>query len=959
VAELENSARKLLRATYAQIKPKPSTRKPRRSKMAWPKHSFVANLKIMPDELSRLKRLLKLGRPAVIALDAVVNSTAVASDLDNVARFAEIDWQLLVLVAEKLAKLREDDLKQFRHTYAIIFAAYEKRRSTPDRIQGVAIRKGQTQTRLTAKMVTARSATDVELERSFASVPLTTVLEWAVENGVKATEAKKALELIPKLFAVSSAATKEDLEGWFVVSVQQARNYAGAMKRYMAVEPIGLLHLERLNFVPAGIERGELVHSVPLSPGEEVNISHKEWSHTSEEFSKIVTDFMEAYSEEGVTEKSELAQTTSSQDQHSSGFNTGVTASGGYGPVSITTAVNYNVADSASHSEQVARNHSSELTRKASARSKKEHKISFKVASAAGTEDQQVRKIKNPFADRATRIDYYQLVRKWRVDLFRYGLRLTYDLAIPEPGAGILSKIQDIEDIKAALQMGFGDPTVPKTSPAWFDLTPSAITREDYIAGKYGEIPDPPPEPEIEIPVIRYIEVTSNDNIIETNTFFLTLGFEVQEGYEITSVTEVDKGVWNHDTPYTFRYRPDDPEQSHLVGLSGQLIIVIETRNIWKFFVNLRIKASLRPEVYAAWQAKAWKALRDAAQARYEENRQNLNQRLSSLLEELGAQDALSLRKIEREEVMKGVIRWLFGPSFEFAPPGVPESLFGSDFVIPKGPWGPAWVALASAFMAELLAKGEIIKFLHHAIEWENMLYFLYPYFWSHHSRWEFKKYLNYPDLMHRVFLKSGSARVVLTIRPGFEKAFVSFLETGKFDQQDVEYLSIAKEMEFYAKTNYPGLRPANPVEGARPLLYPKQQKAWEEMQTIVKLIDGENGYFKKFGTYPSTLNDLQSVLPYDEDPNDDVPPITAIPLQDPWGHDYVYTFPGLYNSYDLVSYGADSTADKDQTDPEKIADVLNADITSWAEASLIGRWYEYTPTSALDIAFDEIQPSA
>jgi hypothetical protein len=94
--------------------------------MAWAKHSFVANLKITPDELRQLKRLLKLSRPAVGALDAVVNSTAVASILEGVPQFAEIEWQLLVSVAETLAKLREEDLKQFRDTYATIFAAMRR-----------------------------------------------------------------------------------------------------------------------------------------------------------------------------------------------------------------------------------------------------------------------------------------------------------------------------------------------------------------------------------------------------------------------------------------------------------------------------------------------------------------------------------------------------------------------------------------------------------------------------------------------------------------------------------------------------------------------------------------------------------------------------------------------------------------------------------------------------------------
>jgi hypothetical protein len=154
---------------------------------------------------------------------------------------------------------------------------------------------------------------------------------------------------------------------------------------------------------------------------------------------------------------------------------------------------------------------------------------------------------------------------------------------------------------------------------------------------------------------------------------------------------------------------------------------------------------------------------------------------------------------------MKAVLRWLFGPSFEFVPPGVPPDLYkANESVASKSIW------------SKMLAHGEIIKFLHHAIEWENMLYLLYPYFWSNPAdgNWDFKKYLDHPDLMHRVFLKAGSARVVLTIRPGYEKDFVSFLETGKFDAlpDDHPYMKITTEMQEYAKTHYPGIVDANPA---------------------------------------------------------------------------------------------------------------------------------------------------
>src|SRR5262249_53801332 len=559
-------------------------------------------------------------------------------------------------------------------------------------------------------------------------------LGWARKNKVQDLDSIKISKMTPLISAFPITATKTEFDTWANARIQVAHDSVVAMKQNATTEPIGLLHLERLDFVPAGIERGELVYSVPLSPGEEVNITHKEWSNTSEEFSKIATDFQEAYSEEGVAEKSELVHSTNSQEQHSSGLNTGITASGGYGPVSVTSTVSVNIAASASQSEQTARDHSIAITRKASARSKKEHKQSFKVASAAGTADQQVRKIRNPFSDKATRVDYYQLVRKWRVDLFRYGVRLTYDITIPEPGSGILSKGQEIQAITSALQQGFGDSnsTVPW---ARFDLTPNKITREDWIVGKYGEVLDPPPEPEIEWPVTRNITVTGDTKKIE-NTFFFTIEFDVQEGYEITGVTEVDKSAYNHATPYVLGYRPggDDPPQ--LLGMSGKVAIVMETRLVWSFFVQLRIKASLRPEAYAGWQIKAWKILRDAAQARYEENRQNLKNRLPSLLAAMGAQDPLSLRKIEREEVMIGVIRWLFGPEFEFSA-NVPEYVHGTEFpVFSKHPIAQAVVAY---WMNKVRTHEEIIKFLHHAIEWENMLYFLYPYFWSHRSRWELK----------------------------------------------------------------------------------------------------------------------------------------------------------------------------------------------------------------------------
>jgi hypothetical protein len=980
--ELTNSSRKLLRATYAPV---PSHNDPSQPGRAFPKHAAIANLRITEPEFGRLRDSPEIDVAALRAIQNTIRAKGTAVSLDDVALFADVNTNSLVKVVEEIGGIRQQNLESARGLYQAILNA----------------------------------------NRSSANLDLRTALEWAVEHRIRPDDVTALLQRISHDVTARKLTTYEEFEALSQARIEVAWNVSAALKRNFAISPVGFLHLERLNFVPAGIERGELVYSVPLSPAEEVNISHKEWSATSEEFSTLETDSLEAYSEQGVSEKSELAQSTNSQEQHSFGFNTGVTASGGYGPVTISSSVGVNVASSATNSEQASRNYSSQLTRKASARSKKEHKTSFKVASAAGTEDQQVRKIKNPFQDKATRVDYYQLVRKWQVNLYRYGIRLTYDLMIPEPGVGILSKVQEIESTRAALDQGFGDATATQEW-AKFDLKPGDIDRNNIaqLEAKYGVAVDPPKAAEVKWQVAQDISVSDNPD--DSFNRFIGIGFEVPEDYQLSELTAIADKTFHEGHAGVFGYEsssfdhtafPIPPDDTGMVGMTGKLTLVIQTKYVRMFTIQLTLRATLLPEAFSAWQTKAWSELREGAKARYEENRQNLKAHLSSLLQELGAQDPLSLRKIEREEVMKGVLRWMLGPGFNFSLAW--DVLTAVDVpAVSEDPWSQLFLA---AGMSLVTAQEEIIRFLHQAIEWENMLYFLYPYFWSHSSRWNLKKYLSHPDLMHRVFLKSGSARVVLTIRPGFETDFISFIETGKVGSKH-PYLTIAEEMQAYANTNYPGIRPANPEEGARPLLYPEQRKAWSDMQKLIQLIEDYNvaqhnhnriitNAITSIGTGTATPSSMKGIdygtlLTVDSDAAEETVSVTAttattftasfskthaagariqidpalkmypataefpaaiqafagnapLPLTDPWGKEYQYTSPGLNADYELVSYGADKTPEKDQTDPKKLADPLNADIPSWAEASLIGQWYEYTPTSALDIAFAEILPNA
>jgi len=965
------------------------------------------NQKTLSDHTNRdnglsRKEFLK----ALKAVESVIPKLESPNSLHSVASFAEVNADALVNITRDIIKFRQSQVDSAVKAINSIFEAYKKKirdydhnKTMTSKVGIVAERKSSKLTPLPEDLQGSSASSTEKNEKELKSptnnknlaattishvgssktptlsamgvsptqqeiptalsipvspseITLKSLMDWANENGFEREETDKVLDFAEKKIQLKPDITfVESIGPQFDGMTEAGEDAIEGFVRRMNTEPVGLLDLEKLIFIPAGIERGELVHSIPLSPGEEVNVSHKEWSNNSEEFQRIVTDYMEGFSEEGVAEKSDMAQSTNSQQQHTNGYNLGVTASGGYGPVNITASAAYNASEASSNSEQMSRNHSMSITRKASSRVTKEHKISFKVASASGTEDQAVRKIKNPFVDKATRVDYYQLIRKWKVDLVRYGVRLTYDITIPEPGSDLLSKIKEIEDITTKLQEEIGfklkledighdnyDQLCAMYNVPTSDLTPLEDTKDlsaeglEYISedAEFGPY----------FPIYDKIKIEVDKDYILSKMTIRINGFrygpddnEFKVTFDGTEEKEIVEGRAPHNNMPYFVILSGYKE---LIGRPGNLELKYSygggsLRRV-KIFVDYTIK--LKSSAFKAWRLQTWNAIRDAAQSKYEADHQKLEKRLSQLKEELGAGDPLSLRKAEREEVMKGVMRWLFGPTFKFWAPGTKEDLYT-----------PSYKAVYKDMWDRVTFQGEVIKFLHEAIEWENMLYILYPYFWSHPNRWELKKDLQHPDIMHKVFLKSGCARVVLTIRPGFENDFVKFMESCELQMPNKTrpYLPIVTEMQEFAKTSYPGLPSANPSQDARPVISPNQQKTWDDMKTIMKLLDV---YFKdkdNKSTYPSTSEGLEALRKY-------LPStIPELPV-DQWKRKFDYKSPGLHNDYDLVSYGADGKPGGTDED---------ADITSWADGSLIGTWYEYTPTSALDIAYNETMPSA
>lgn len=618
-----------------------------------------------------------------------------------------------------------------------------------------------------------------------------------------------------------------------IAKVIQSINVAAIAEKTLSstAQPIGMLNLERIEMVPAGIQRGELVATIPLAPGEETAVTHKEWSVTSKEFTKIVTDSLEEISETGVTDNTDLSQSTTSQSQHSSQFNITGTVQGGIPIINGSSSAGASAQDARSQSATDSIKHARSITQKASARSRQEHKTTISTKTVTGTSETSTRVLKNPSTTDPIRIDYFSIMRKWRVRLYRYGLRLTYDIVIPQPGATLRRIYAAIDDLKKQLGPFVFNLDYNDIDPAIVEGKPRYI----WLAEQYEVAVKP--YPSSPSPIFRNVTGVGNSSWSYLSIEFnVPAGTRIQEMYLSAIIGNnvnqprlrvlgarlepnwIDKDNLNVNREKVLA----DDGSPFMKGATGDQKVTF-----WMHFTNapslsLEVILETVPDVIDQWRNDVWHTLYNAAQTKYYAKQQDIASQIAALEETLSNVDTLTLRREEGDEVMKGALKFLLGTDFEFMHPDVVTAFKeeSADYIHGVSFDGQSLSGLDSVQWTNMQRRHEMVRFINQAIEWENVVTFLYSYFWDLPTSWDFVRQIRHPDLTRQAFLRAGSARVVLTVRKGWEEKWMRFVKDGTVDA-DIgnpntgPYLSIAQEIAAYDDRNYPGIPPANPERAA------------------------------------------------------------------------------------------------------------------------------------------------
>jgi hypothetical protein len=708
---------------------------------------------------------------------------------------------------------------------------------------------------------------------------------------------------------------------------------------------VGMLNLERLEMTPAGIERGELLATIPLAPLEQTAVVQKEWSVTTKEFTSIVTDSLENYSETGVTENNELAQSTTAQTQHSSQFNVNATVSGSIGFVTATVASGFSTQDQSSKSAVDSTKHAVATTKKASTRVKQEHKVTISTTTVTGASESTTRILQNPSATDPMRIDYFSLMRKWHVALFRYGLRLTYDIVIPEPGGTLREAYMQLANLQSQAAQGF-----------IFPLTYSDITVQSYwdlssklwfYASEWGAQVPPPPGPDRPLNVGGPVPGLDQGE----DWHFFHIPFSVDPGFWITDVfihamvgtgqtqdsnpkapshnfNVIGSGYGRWDNVHQYDDDLTTPQYNNfMLHYTGDQSIdcFFQWANVAD--VRFTIQTEPTPQTVQGWVSSVWNALYNAAQTVFYAQQQAINSQIQVLQDRINNVDTLTLRREENDEITKGVLRWLLGPGFDFMPPGVAQLFNGPDVAwgIGYSPSAPNELGLSQTAWSTVTTYEQMVRFVNDAIDWDNILYFLYSYFWDIPLAWDNIRNIQHPDSTRQAFLRAGSARVVLTVRKGWEKAWVEFAEGGTFGQGPLPslhpYLTIAQEIQDYDDTNYPGIPAANP---GSPL--PPDDGVYVASSSSDTPVASSNPVKLTVVSSTGFIAGYNAIIDSYESGVQETCPIVAVP-------DATH-----------ITIKALNKAHDGSINPFPV-------IQAGEKGQLIAEWFEYTPSSGTDIA--------
>lgn len=638
------------------------------------------------------------------------------------------------------------------------------------------------------------------LELPVGSTQLTMEAEFRLSNGTK-------INLNSVIYLKTSSNGIATVTG----KVTQPVDSSTFIKEKFGVRRLGIADYKKVVAEVCCYREAEVSHIENIMARE-----FKSKTTTRERVEETSTSTTNEYEQENLsdtstTERFEMQSEVSKILNEQKQFDAYGKVSGQYATISFEAGASYATATAKEESNRQAVTQGKEITQRASERivSRFRQEVVKKITESYKEENSHV------FDNRQGEVHvsgvYRYINAIYKNQIFNYGKRLIYEFMIPEP-----SRLYRY-GIEVTASQNSGSNATSSTSEIVEPIDPITLglsnlnnLPDNYLAlaNRYGA--------EVEAPPTEYIYIGKSYNGQGQNgsTSAQFNDLKIPSGYKIESLnyalnarrnnnsningtltignvvieytkTNYDTGLGNPLKKIGAITAGTLPNNIDRYNADGTLPVSLIAWDHGSFTINISVKLKRTEESLDTWKNKAYNTI----MAAYKDRLAEYNSKVTTSQEE-GAtyleSNPLFYRQIEQAILRKLCISYI-----------MEESMMGSSYST-----GTDFSTFAITQNQDMQNYANHVKFMEQAFEWSIMSYNFYPYFWGNRDNWVQLFQSDNDDATFRSFMQAGMARVMVTVRPGFENAVMHYM---KFNQiweggqvpviGDKLYLSIADEL--------------------------------------------------------------------------------------------------------------------------------------------------------------------
>lgn len=559
------------------------------------------------------------------------------------------------------------------------------------------------------------------------------------------------------------------------------------------IKPLGIGDLLVVRQELLRYAAGEVAHIENVLKSEVKSRTHTRMREVEEITITETEQLEETEKDLQTTERFELSKESEKTIESQMKLEAGVSVTASYGPVSLTAHADFALSQSSSESNRTASTFAKQITERSVQRIMKRAREERTRRTLERFEEKNEHGFDNKTGNKHV-IGIYRWVDKYyKARLLNYGRRLMIEFIVPEPAAFYLY-LQSNQPLKGVTMK---EPTPPIVSGR--PLQPSDLTKSNYnyYVSQYNvrDI-DPYPAEVVRVSAAFGESVGTTDNVDIGKT---SEKLAVPPGYKCHDVFGEIGWQGSKGTSYFLECLIGGQRWGSVTAADIEGVIPISVIGwVRAFHINVVAICHVKPETKAEWQIKTYEAIMNA----YEQALANYQEQVSAAQIQAGVmiqgRNPEFNRKIERDELKKGVLRLLTNNFAQTRVSGVWR--FNEVFNAMKavGTFG-----YPEFDIKEAIVEGRIIQFFEQAFEWNNMTFRFYPYFWGRKGSWRQNFPLTDTDPQFIDFLRAGAARVVVPVHPSYNETILHYMQTNEIwnggeppTLDDPLYISIVDELK-------------------------------------------------------------------------------------------------------------------------------------------------------------------